>query len=95
MRLGSQTALFDLSGIPLVGNLDTGGIIGLTREGCGSCPLRHLCAGGCRARALLSSGSLTARDPYCELSRSYYECMGSLLRKRYGPGGGERDAVRD
>lgn len=64
-------------------------------EGCGSCPLRHLCAGGCRARALLSSGSLTARDPYCELSRSYYECMGSLLRKRYGPGGGERDAVRD
>ena len=33
MRLGSQTALFDLSGIPLVGNLDTGGIIGLTREG--------------------------------------------------------------
>ena len=64
-------------------------------EGCGSCSLRHLCGGGCRARAFLASGSPAAHDPYCELSRSYYERVGELMRARWGPRGGERDAVRD
>lgn len=56
-------------------------------ERCGACSFRHLCAGGCRARAYLNTGSVTACDPYCALSRSYYECMGELLRRRYEPGG--------
>lgn len=69
--------------------LDSGDI-----ERCESCSLRHLCAGGCRARAFLDTRSVTACDPYCELSRSYYERVGELLEKRYGSRGGERDAVR-
>ena len=56
-------------------------------ERCESCSFRHLCAGGCRARAFLDTGSITACDPYCALSRSYYECMGELLRRRYESGG--------
>ena len=69
--------------------LDSGDI-----ERCGSCSFRHLCAGGCRARAFLDTGSVTACDPNCELSRSYYERVGELLGKRYGLRGGEHDAVR-
>lgn len=63
-------------------------------ERCGACSFRYLCAGGCRARAFLDTGSITACDPYCALSRSYYERVGELLEKRYGSRGGERDAVR-
>lgn len=51
-------------------------------EGCASCPVRLLCGGGCRARALMSS-DLRSRDPYCSLSRTYYDCMGKRLAERY------------
>lgn len=62
-------------------------------EGCASCGSRHLCGGGCRARAFMTTGSLTSRDPYCELSRSHYEALGEQLAKRFGAKGGEPDAV--
>lgn len=69
-------------------SLDAGNL-----ERCGSCALRYLCGGGCRARAFLATGSPYACDPYCELSRSYYERVGELLRDRCGPEGGGGDAV--
>ena len=61
-------------------------------EGCSACAARHLCGGGCRARAHLTAGALTDKDPYCELSRSYYETLGERIHQRYG-GGGECHAV--
>lgn len=54
-------------------------------EACTSCPVRLLCGGGCRARALMSSG-LRSKDPYCSLSRTYYDCMGKRLAERYVEG---------
>ena len=64
-----------------------------TFDGCGSCDKRVLCGGGCRARAYLSGLGLEGRDPYCELSRSYYARLGDLLEQRFMPKGGERNAV--
>lgn len=52
-------------------------------EGCSDCPVRLLCGGSCRARALMSSSDLAARDPYCSLSLAYYGCMGERLAERY------------
>lgn len=60
-------------------------------EGCRDCDLRYACGGGCRARALLSTGDIWACDPYCELSRSHYESMGRQLAQRFGPKGGDSD----
>lgn len=37
MRLGSHVVLFDFSGIPMVGNLDNGFVIGLTENGASLC----------------------------------------------------------
>jgi radical SAM protein with 4Fe4S-binding SPASM domain len=37
--------------------------------GCGSCPELTWCGGGCRIRALLNSGSLSAADPSCPLAK--------------------------
>lgn len=51
---------------------------------CGSCGSRVACGGGCRARALSSSGDLRGHDPYCELSRSYYDLVGTRLARRFG-----------
>lgn len=62
-------------------------------DGCGSCDKRVLCGGGCRARAYLSGLGLEGRDPYCELSRSYYARLGDLLEQRFMPKGGGQDAV--
>ena len=57
-------------------------------DGCASCEARYLCGGGCRARALMSAGSLTAADPYCELPRSHYERIGEQLASRFALRGG-------
>lgn len=54
-------------------------------EECGRCDKRALCAGGCRARALMSTGEVGSRDPYCELFRSYYEHMGERIAQRVRP----------
>ena len=56
-------------------------------EGCSACAVRHLCGGGCRARAYLTTGALASKDPYCELSRSYYEAIGERLHQRFCRGG--------
>lgn len=53
-------------------------------ERCGDCGSRVACGGGCRARALWSSGDLRGCDPYCELSRSYYDLVGARLARRFG-----------
>ena len=52
-------------------------------DGCGACSVRHLCGGGCRARAFMDTGELSGRDPYCELSRSYFGAVGERLATRY------------
>lgn len=57
-------------------------------EGCSACDARYLCGGGCRARALLSTGHLEASDPYCKLYRFQYEHIGKRLAQRFGPEGG-------
>ena len=38
----------------------------LTRENCRECPVRLLCGGACRARALYLSGDLDSADNFCE-----------------------------
>lgn len=42
---------------------------------CGSCEIRYLCGGGCRARAFLATGDATARDPYCTLMKTFYRLL--------------------
>ncbi len=58
-----------------------------TFEHCSSCDVRHLCGGGCRARALMATGDLRGRDPYCELSRAYYGAVGRGIGTRFGERG--------
>lgn len=41
MHFGSQVVLFDFSGIPMVGNLDNGFVVGLTPEGAALCKRMH------------------------------------------------------
>lgn len=62
-------------------------------DGCAGCRVRYLCGGGCRARALMSTGSLFGRDPYCELSRSHYAELGKQLARRFAARGGDGHAV--
>lgn len=52
-------------------------------ESCDTCNKRVLCGGGCRARAFLATESLTACDPYCELSSLYYDSIGQQLASRF------------
>ena len=53
---------------------------------CDACSRRPTCGGGCRARALMSTGSLTGCDPYCALSSAYYDRLGEHLRQRFSEG---------
>ena len=57
-----------------------------TFDSCDACSRRPMCGGGCRARALMSTGSLTGRDPYCALSSAYYDRLGERLRRRFAEG---------
>ena len=52
-------------------------------DSCSECGKRYLCGGGCRARALYSSNSLTGRDPYCTFADSYLEGLGEELGRTY------------
>lgn len=62
-------------------------------EECSSCDVRYLCGGGCRARALMATGSLSGRDPYCELSRSHYTGLCEQLARRFRGEGVDDHAV--
>lgn len=42
---------------------------------CGTCEIRYLCGGGCRARAFFATGDVTARDPYCTLMKTFYRLL--------------------
>lgn len=53
---------------------------------CGSCGVRHLCGGGCRARAYADTARLDACDSYCELSRVYFNEIVSTLKRHYAAG---------
>lgn len=55
--------------------------------GCDGCEYRLLCGGGCRARALHASGSLTSKDPFCTMVREFYGLLGATLAERFGTGG--------
>ena len=50
---------------------------------CSSCGVRHLCGGGCRARAYADTARLEACDSYCELSRVYFNEIVTTLKRRY------------
>ncbi len=50
---------------------------------CGSCGVRHLCGGGCRARAYADAACLEACDSYCELSRVYFNEIVTTLKRCY------------
>ena len=53
---------------------------------CDACSRRPMCGGGCRARALMSTGSLAGCDPYCALPSAYYDRLGERLRQRFSEG---------
>lgn len=53
---------------------------------CDACSRRPMCGGGCRARALMSTGSLTGCDLYCALPSAYYDRLGERLRQRFAGG---------
>ena len=40
--------------------------LNITRENCRECPVRLICGGSCRARALYLSGDLDSADEFCE-----------------------------
>lgn len=81
-------AFFDYSGqireSIVIRRLQEIGVDSIT--GCKFCSISYVCGGGCRARAYLTTGKLESQDPYCELSRSYYEEVGRLLGQRIGRG---------
>lgn len=41
-------------------------------EDCGSCPHLALCHGGCPVRAFAASGTIHAKDPYCEVYKTIF-----------------------
>lgn len=53
---------------------------------CDACSRRPMCGGGCRARALMSTGSLAGCDPYCALPSAYYDRLGERLRQQFSEG---------
>jgi len=42
-------------------------------EECKNCNYRYFCGGGCRAHALIKTGSLQGKDPYCIFYRTFLE----------------------
>jgi len=40
---------------------------------CSKCAFQAYCTGGCRARALHTTGSIEGQDPYCEFYKRHYE----------------------
>lgn len=53
-------------------------------EGCADCEYLYLCGGGCRARSLYSTGSLTAKDSYCTMIRSFHSGLDEIMRLSLG-----------
>lgn len=51
---------------------------------CADCDYRHLCGGGCRARAFHEDGSLEAKDPFCAMILEFYGLLGRSLAERFG-----------
>lgn len=51
-------------------------------EGCSACRHQLLCGGGCRARAVYTSGNLTSRDSYCAFTTRYYDQLGAFLAEQ-------------
>lgn len=46
---------------------------------CKTCRFLYLCGGGCRARSLYATGHLTAKDPYCTMTKTFYTELGKTM----------------
>ncbi len=49
-------------------------------DACRECEFKFVCGGGCRARTINSGTQLTDKDPYCALSKGFYEKMFDALK---------------
>lgn len=53
-------------------------------EECESCRHLYICGGGCRARSLYKTGSLTAKDSYCTMTTTFYDALGEVMATSLG-----------
>lgn len=51
---------------------------------CGACHHLYICGGGCRARSLYATGSLTAKDSYCTMTTTFYDALGEAMATSLG-----------
>jgi radical SAM protein with 4Fe4S-binding SPASM domain len=55
-------------------------------EDCGTCPHLALCHGGCPVRAFAATGTILARDPYCEVYKALFakcrDLAAQVVRRR-------------
>ncbi|HMK34547.1 MAG TPA: radical SAM protein [Desulfomonilaceae bacterium] len=49
-------------------------------EDCAECEYWNLCHGGCPVRAYSSTGNLFAKDPYCQSSKTLFDCARNAAR---------------
>lgn len=49
-------------------------------DGCRDCEFSLVCGGGCRARTINGGAQLADKDPYCALSKGFYEKMFEALK---------------
>jgi uncharacterized protein len=59
----------------------------LDNEECGTCPHLSLCHGGCPVRTFAATGTIFAKDPYCEVYKALFtrcreRAAGTVRRKR-------------
>ncbi len=56
------------------------------REVCSTCPLRYLCAGGCKQQALIATGSLVGHDPrICAFSQLLFDAALTVASRLTSP----------
>lgn len=51
-----------------------------TFEDCSDCAYVRICGGGCRARSLFASGSMTSKDSYCSMVQEFYDVLGNNMK---------------
>jgi uncharacterized protein len=52
----------------------------IDEEDCAECEYWNICHGGCPVRAYSSTGSLFAKDPYCQSSKTLFDCARNAAR---------------
>lgn len=53
-------------------------------DDCKDCKYKYFCGGGCRARAFMNTGTLSGKDPYCPMFKSYIQSFEKMLQQKYG-----------